>query len=66
MVPIKCQGGVVKVGDLVMYKGITDHGVGIVTWVQDTDSVTYQIEVDWGNGGRREVSYLIETISESR
>ena len=56
-----------KVGDLVMYKASHgSHGVGIVTWVQDTDSVTYQIEVDWGNGGRREVSYLIEVISESR
>ena len=59
-----------KVGDLVAYKpsipGDVHRGAGIVTWVEDTDSVTYPVVVDWGNGGRQVISYMIEVIDESR
>ena len=58
-----------KVGDIVAYKpsmALTETGVGVVTWVESTDSVTYCVVVDWGNGGRQVVSYMIEVIDESR
>ena len=67
-----------KVGDIVVWKppfcraakqfpgcSCTTSG-GIVTWVQDSDSVTYQVEVDWGNGGQRTTSYMIEPIDAAR
>ena len=68
-----------KVGDIVAYKtnfrqaakqfpgcmqpGHERSGAGIVTWVESTDSVTYCVVVDWGNGGRQVVSYMIEVLS---
>lgn len=57
-----------KVGDIVAYKpsmADVERGAGIVTWVESTDSVTYCVVVDWGNGGRQIVSYMIEVIDES-
>jgi hypothetical protein len=54
-----------KVGDLVVHKGNgwkCGDGAGIVTWVEDTDSVTYQVDVDWGELSTRTVSYLLEVM----
>ena len=55
-----------RVGDIVVYKAHRDFGVGIVTWVQYSDMVTYQVDVDWGNGIQRLSSYMIEVIDGSR
>jgi hypothetical protein len=67
-----------QVGDLVVYKvnfrrsakqfpgcmqpGHERSGGGIITWVEDTDSVTYTVVVDWGNRTQQVISYMLEVM----